>query len=278
MEEELDKASDMAGNLTDQGMDFIMTHGPRILLAIVVLIIGLIIIKRLTRVFRNVMGKRGMDASLIPFLTTMVDILLKAMLIISVASMLGIETTSFVAVLGAAGLAVGLALQGTLANFAGGVLILVFKPYRVGHLIDAQGHLGVVKEIQIFVTIMLTPENKTVIIPNGAISNGNITNYTIEGLIRVDMDFGISYDSDIKKSRDVLMKVMQGHEKVLKEPAPFVGVKSLGDSSVNLTVRPYTHPDHYWEVYFDVYEAGKLALDEAGITIPFPQVDVHLDK
>ncbi len=261
---------------SDKFVDFIFAYGPKFLGAVLVLIIGLVVIKKIGKMLKKVLHKNGMDDSLIPFLTSLLDIILKAMLVISIASMMGIETTSFVAILGAAGLAVGLALQGTLQNFAGGVLILIFKPYKVGHLIDAQGNLGTVKEIQIFVTILLTPENKTVIIPNGAISNGNITNYTMEGIIRVDMSFGISYDSNIKTAKEVLLKVMQNHPKVLQSPAPFVGVKALADSSVNLTARPYTEPPNYWEVYFDIMEAGKIALDEAKITIPFPQVDVHM--
>lgn len=222
------------------------------------------------------MSKKDTDPSLVSFLTSLVSIGLKALLLISVAEMVGIQTTSFIAILGAAGLAVGLALQGTLANFAGGVLILLFKPYKVGHLIEAQGHTGWVKEIQIFVSILTTPDNKTVIIPNGAISNGNITNYSTLGQIRVDLVMGISYESDIRKAKSILLDVMQKHPKVLKDPAPFVGVVELGDSSVNLAVRPHSTPEDYWTVYFDIYEEGKIALDESGITIPFPQVDVHM--
>ena len=276
MDEHVDKASDIFSTIKDTGYDVIVNHGPRVLLVVVLLFFGLWVIKRIESGVRKLMTKRNLDPSLIPFLGTMLDIVLKILLIVTLAGMLGFETTSFIAILGAAGLAVGLALQGTLANFAGGVLILVFKPFRVGDLIEAQGEKGNVKEIQIFVTIINTPENKTVIIPNGAISNGNITNYTVEGLIRVDMTFGISYDSDIKKAKEVLLDIMQKHPKTLKNPAPFVGVSALADSSVNLAVRPYTHPNDYWEVYFDVYEAGKVALDGAGVTIPFPQVDVHM--
>ena len=270
----IEKANEWA----EKSLALLIDYAPKVLAAVVVLLIGLWIIKRIEKGVSKLMRKRSFDESLIPFLVTLIDIILKAMLIISIAGMLGIKTTSFVAVLGAAGLAIGLALQGTLQNFAGGVLILIFKPYKVGDLIVAQGEKGTVKEIQIFVTILLTPENKTVIIPNGAISNGNITNYTKEGVIRVDMTFGISYDSNIKVAKDALFEVINNHPKTLKEPAPFVGVAELADSSVNLAVRPYTHPNDYWEVYFDCYEAGKLALDNAGITIPFPQVDVHMDK
>lgn len=263
-------------SLAQTGWEFFITYGPKVLGAILVLLIGLWLINRVVKVFQKVMRKRGLDESLIPFLSTLTDIGLKAMLIISAASMIGIETTSFIAVLGAAGLAVGLALQGTLQNFAGGVLILIFKPYKVGHLIEAQSHLGTVKEIQIFVTILLTPENKTIIIPNGAISNGSITNYTVEGVIRVDVTFNISYESNIKIAKDVLSDILANHPKVLQTPAPFVGVKSLGDNAIVLTARPYSHPSDYWDVYFDVIEAGKIALDNAGINIPFPQMDVYL--
>ena len=264
--------------IIDKAIDLLMTYGPKILLAIIVLIIGIWIINRFARVTRKLMTARNVNVSLIGFVSSLTSIGLKALLLVSVAGMIGIETTSFIAILGAAGLAIGLALQGTLGNFAGGVMVLIFKPYKVGDLIEAQGHLGVVKEIHIFVTILLSPQNKTIIIPNGAISNGDITNYTTEGNIRVDMTFGIAYEANIKDAKDVLMKVITKHPKVLKDPAPFVGVSELADSSVNLAVRPYAKPVDYWTVYFDVYESGKEALDKAGITIPFPQMDVHLDK
>ncbi len=265
-------------NVVDKAYELILTYGPKILLAIIVLFVGLWIINRFTRVMRKMMNTRNVNVSLIGFVASFSNIGLKALLLISVGGMIGIQTTSFIAILGAAGLAIGLALQGTLSNFAGGVMILIFKPYNVGDLIQAQGHLGVVKEIHIFVTILLSPEKKTIIIPNGAISNGDITNFTTEGEIRVDLTFGISYESNIKKAKEVLLKVMESHPKVLKEPAPFVGVSELADSSVNLAVRPHAKPEDYWTVYFDIYENGKIALDEAGITIPFPQMDVHLDK
>jgi len=190
--------------------------------------------------------------------------------------MVGIETTSFVAILGAAGLAVGLALQGTLSNFAGGILLLLFRPYKVGDLVETQGRLGEVREIQIFTTILATPDNKMAIIPNGPIMNGEIVNYTALGKIRVDLVMGISYGADIRKAKEVLLQVMNAHPKVLKDPAPFVGVSELGDSAVNLAVRPHADPADYWDVYFDIYEQGKIALDDHNIEIPFPQVDVHM--
>lgn len=262
----------------EMAYDLIIAHGMKVITAIIVLIIGLWIIKRFVKVMGRLMEKREVNVSLRGFLTSMMSILLKIMLVISIAGMVGIETTSFIAVLGAAGLAIGLALQGTLANFAGGVMILLFKPFKVGDIIESQGHKGAVKEIHIFVTKLLTGENKTVILPNAAVSNGDIVNYTTEGVIRVDMVFGISYESNIKDAKDVLLKIIENHPKVLKNPAPFVGVKELADSSVNLAVRPYSKPEDYWDVYFKVYEEGKIALDNAGITIPFPQVDVHMNK
>ena len=263
---------------TDQAIALVMNYAPQVLMAIVVLIIGLWIINRLVSVVSKMMKKRGMDESLQPFIKSLMGIGLKAMLLISVAGMVGIETTSFVAVIGAAGLAVGLALQGTLANFAGGVLILIFKPYKVGDLIEAQGHVGWVEEIQIFVTILKTPDTRTVIVPNGAMSNGDITNNSKLGKMRVNLVMGISYESSIKQAREVLLKVMNDHPKVMQDPAPSVGVLELGDSSVNLAVHPHCKAEDYWDVYFDVYENGKEALDAANITIPFPQLDVHMPK
>ena len=262
----------------DMGYGLIVTYGLKIVTAIIVLIIGLWIIKRVVKISDRLMEKREISVSLRGFLKALMSILLKVMLIISIAGMAGIQTTSFIAVLGAAGLAVGLALQGTLANFAGGVMILLFKPFKIGDIIETQGHKGSVKEIHIFVTVLLTGENKTIIIPNAAVSNGSIVNYTTEGVIRVDMNFGISYDSNIKDAKNVLMKVVNNHPKVLSEPAPFIGVSELGDSAVNLVVRPYSTPQDYWDVYFTIYEEGKIALDKAGIVIPFSQVDVHMQK
>jgi small conductance mechanosensitive channel len=265
-------------NYADRAIEFIGLHGPRVLGALIVLILGLWLISWITKVTKNGFRKGKVDETLIPFLGSLVNITLKALLLISVATMIGIATTSFIAVLGAAGLAIGLALQGTLGNFAGGVMILLFKPYKLGDLIEAQGYIGAVEEIHIFVTKIRSPQNELIIIPNGAISNGSIKNYTNTPARRVDCTIGISYDSDIKKAREVLMEVMQSNPKVLKDPEPIVMVSNLGDSSVDLAVRPHVLPEHYWDVYFHVYEEGKAALDKAGITIPFPQRDVHLIK
>lgn len=260
----------------DQLVGMLMAYGPKLIIALLVLFVGIRIINFLTKYVSKGMERSKMDVSLNSFLSSLLSWGLKILLTISVASMIGIETTSFVAIIGAAGLAVGLALQGTLSNFAGGVLILIFKPFKVGELIESQGVFGRVEEIQIFITKVVTPENKTVIIPNAKISGESLTNYSEKGEIRVDLTMGIAYDADLKKAKEVLMNVMLNNEKVLKTPAPLVAVSNLGDSSVDLAVRPWAKPDEYWDVYFEIYEEGKLALDAAEIVIPFPQRDVHL--
>ncbi|WP_421987317.1 mechanosensitive ion channel family protein [Roseivirga sp.] len=260
----------------DQAVELIMQRGPKILLAILVLIIGLRLIKFVVKLLNKTFEARNIDITLRPFISNLINWILKVLLIVTVADMIGIENTSFVAIIGAAGLAIGFALQGTLANFAGGVLILIFKPFKVGDLIEGQGHLGVVEEIEIFVTKILTPDNRLVIIPNGALSNGSLKNLTAKDSVRVDLTIGIAYDENIKEARKLLLDVMSKHEKVIQEPAPFVGVSELADSAINLAVRPWCNPADYWDVYFDILEGSKDALDGAGITIPFPQRDVHL--
>ena len=265
-------------NYSDKAVELLMTYTPKLVLAIITLIIGLWIIRTIVNVARKSLQVSKTDKTLVPFITSLVSWILKALLFISVASMVGIATTSFIAVLGAAGLAIGLALQGSLANFAGGVLILIFKPYAVGDLVEAQGHLGVVKEVQIFNTILLAPDNKRVIIPNGAMSNGSITNYSAEGQLRVDLVIGIAYKSDVAKAKSLLLGMMVENPKVLKEPAPVVAVSELADSSVNLVVRPWCDSSDYWNVYFDTTEKAKHVLEENGISIPFPQRDVHINN
>ena len=260
----------------DTAIELTVVYVPKLALALVVLVIGLWIIRGVTKVTVKSVEKTGMDRMLIPIIRGLVSWGLKALLLISAASMVGIATTSFIAVLGAAGLAIGLALQGSLANFAGGVLILRFKPYRVDDLIEAQGHLGVVKEVQIFNTILLSLDNKRIIIPNGVMSNGPVLNYSAEETRRVDLVIGISYESDIPKAKDVLMRIMKEEALVLSDPAPVVAVFELADSSVNLVVRPWCKTDAYWDVHFSIVEKAKVALEENGISIPFPQTDVHL--
>ncbi len=262
--------------LIEKYLPLITEYAVKIGTAILVLIVGLWIIKKIDKVIQKGFEKSKMEISLQKFLGSLLNWGLKIMLGVTVLGQLGIATTSFVAILGAAGLAVGLALQGSLANFAGGALIMIFKPFKVGDLVEAQGEFGEVKEIQIFVTKIVTPENKLVIIPNGPLSNGNIKNFTEEGMLRVDLTIGIAYDSDIKTAKSILEKTMLADPKVLKDPAPSVNVSNLGDSSIDLAVRPFATPENYWDVYFNTLEKCKEALDEANINIPFPQREVYV--
>ncbi len=264
----------------DKYLDILKTmlveYGPKVIGAVVVLFIGLRIIKALSKTTNKLMVSKNMDASLIPFLSGMINIILKALLLISVMSMIGIEMTSFVAILGAAGLAVGLALSGTLQNFAGGVMILSFKPFSVGDFIEAQGYMGVIKEIQIFNTIMTTPDNRRIIIPNGGLSTSSLINYSSEETRRVDFSFGIGYGDDLDKARTIILAEIAKFDQVLADPAPFVGVGELGDSSVNLNTRVWVKGADYWTVHFGLLENVKKAFDANNISIPFPQTDVHL--
>ena len=258
------------------GEALLLKHGPNVLSALLILIIGLFIVNMITKLAKKVMRKSSIDITLEKFLGNLLGWGLKILLIISVISKLGVETTSFAAILAAAGLAVGLALQGSLSNFAGGVLIMIFKPFKIGDLIEGQGEIGVVKEIEIFTTKLTGLSNKEIIIPNGSLSNGNIVNYTTEGTRRVDLVFGVSYDADIKQTKNVLMDVLTSHPKILKDPAPGVTVSELADSSVNFAVRPWCKTEHYWDVYFEVTENVKEALDKANIDIPYPhQVQIR---
>ncbi|MBR9918571.1 mechanosensitive ion channel [bacterium] len=269
--EKIDSAKEYVLNLA-------MEYGPRVVMAIITLIVGFWIIARFTRWVRRVMEKREIEVSLIPFLTSLISITLKVLLIISVASMVGIATTSFVAVLGAAGLAIGLALQGSLANFAGGVLILMFKPFKVGDAIETQGEIGAVDKITVLNTFISLPNGNNVILPNGMVANDKIKNFTMHPTRRVDLTVGIGYNEDIDKAKQVIMDALLTNEKVLKDPPPMIFVSELADSSVNLAVRPFAKTEDYWDVYFDTLERVKKALDKADIEIPFPQRDIHMKK
>jgi small conductance mechanosensitive channel len=260
----------------DSGVQLVMLYVPKLLLALLVLFIGLWITKLVVKGLDKALIKTQTEESLRKFLKSLVGVLLKALLFISVFSMVGVATTSFVAILGAAGLAVGLSLQGSLSNFAGGVLLLIFKPFKVGDVIDTQGYLGKVDSIQIFNTILKTPDNKTIIIPNGAVSNGSITNFSTESQRRVDMTFGIGYNDDIQIARTVLKKIVEEDTRILKDPEPMIVISELGDSSVNFAVRVWCNSSDYWNIYFDMHEKVKLTFDKEGISIPFPQRDVHL--
>lgn len=255
---------------TDKLWTMGIEYAPKIAGAILVFIIGLWVVNLITKLAAKGMEKRKFDASLQPFLVSLISVGLKVLLLVTVAGMLGIQTTSFVAVLGAAGLAVGLALQGSLANFAGGVLVLVFKPFKVGDLVESGGQFGEVKEIQIFNTVLLTPENKTVILPNGAVSNGTIVNFSRHGNLRVDLTVAVAPDNDINKVRQVIQNVFAADPKVLKDPAPSTNVLKMADGMITLAVRPYATPADYWDVYFGIQEKIKTAFEQNGITAPVP--------
>ncbi len=262
----------------DLATSFIMDYGPKVVGAILVWIFGGWIIKMMLRGFRHVLNKQNIDESLKPFLISIVGALLKVMLVLSVLGTLGIEMTSFIAILGAAGLAVGMALSGTLQNFAGGVIILIMKPFRVGHFIEAQGYLGTVSEIQIFTTMLKTPDNKTIILPNGPLSTSSLINYSAEELRRVDWSFGIAYGDSVPKAREVVKSLCDADNRILKDPELFIGVAELADSSVNFAVRAWVKGDDYWDVFFDMNEKVYEAFPKNDLNIPFPQMDVHLSK
>jgi len=264
--------------LVEQATELTLTYGPKLVAAIIVFIIGGWIIKAIVKGIDAAMKRSGTDDSLRPFLRDISGILLKVMLVISVLGMLGIEMTSFIAILGAAGLAVGMALSGTLQNFAGGVMILLFKPFKAGDVIEAQGYIGSVSEIQIFNTILKTPDNKTIIIPNGGLSTGSMTNYSTEEKRRVDWTVGVGYGDDLDHARSVIQKMCDADSRILKEPEVFIAVSELADSSVNFTVRAWVKSTDYWGVYFDMNESIYNTFNKEGLNIPYPQMDVHLHK
>lgn len=253
----------------------VIAYGSKLLLAFITLLIGWWLINRLTSRIGGLIAMRHSDKALQGFIENLANIVLKVLLVISVASMVGIETTSFIAAIGAAGLAIGLALQGSLANFAGGVLILLFRPFRIGDWIEAQGVSGTVDSIQIFHTVLRTGDNKTVIVPNGSLSNGTITNTSRQATRKVIFDVGVDYDADLQRAREVLLKLSED-SRVLREPAPEVVVAALGDSSITVSLRMWTSNADYWAVVFMLNENIRDQLREAGIDIPFPQRVVRM--
>jgi len=258
-------------------LSFLANYGPQFIAALLVLFIGLWLIGRVSQFTHRILIARLQDDTLANFLSSAADIALKAMLLISVASMVGIQTTSFIAIVGAAGLAIGMALQGSLGNLAGGVMLLIFRPIRVGDYIGAQGHEGTVKDIGIFVTRLETFDKRHIILPNGPLSNGDLVNYTSSDERAVEVNFGISYADDMKLARNALTELMNGDARVIKGHASnLVAVSELGDSSVNILFRAFVKTEDYWNYFFDIHENGKLALEGVGCSIPFPQRDVHL--
>ncbi|WP_341706608.1 mechanosensitive ion channel domain-containing protein [Halopseudomonas sp.] len=272
----MDEIMNKLQGLEEAMLPLLIEYGSKLALALLTLLIGWWLIGRMMKAMDALMNKRNVEATLHSFISSLISIALKVLLLISVAGMIGIETTSFIAMLGAAGLAVGLALQGSLANFAGGALILFLRPFRAGEYIEAQGVAGTVDSIQIFNTVLKTPDNKTVIIPNGSLSNGNIINYSRQATRRVDLNIGIDYSDDLKLAKEILMGLAKGDSRVLKDPEPVVWLVSLGDNSVNLSLRMWSKTEDYWGVFFELQEKAKLEFDAAGISIPFPQRTVHL--
>ncbi|PMY61186.1 MULTISPECIES: mechanosensitive ion channel family protein [Pseudomonas] len=248
----------------------IMEYGSRVLLAVITLAIGWWLINSLTQKVGKLLALRNADQALQGFISSLANVILKVLLVVSVASMIGVETTSFVAAIGAAGLAIGLALQGSLANFAGGVLILLFRPFRIGDMIEAQGISGTVDSIQIFHTVLRTGDNKTVIVPNGNLSNGIITNHNRQLTRKVIFDVGVNYEADLQKAREVLLDLAKD-ERVLADPEPVAVVSMLGDSAITLSLRVWVKTADYWDVMFRFNELSRDRLKEAGIDIPFPQ-------
>ena len=254
----------------------ILTYGLNILGAIVIFLVGRWLAKFVSRWVQKTLARAHTNKTLLRFLSNLAYYAILTFAAVAALERIGVQTASFIAVIGAAGLAIGLALEGALANFASGVIILLFKPFGVADLVEVGGLFGKVEDIQIFSTILVTPDNKTVIMPNGQITGGHIVNYTKRGSLRIDMTFGIGYSDDLLKANLLLEQIVTEDERVLTDPAPTVAVSELADSSVNFAVRPYVAVEHYWDAYFAIHENVKLRFDEAGISIPFPQQDVHL--
>lgn len=274
MEQQVIVVEDYLDKITDFGFEY----APKLIGGLIVLFVGLWITKLITKGVGKSLAKSSIDQSLVPFLKSLTNIILKALLIITVMGMIGIEMTSFVAIIGAAGLAVGLALSGTLQNFAGGVIILIIKPFKIGDFIEAQGFAGTVKEINIFSTLLNTPDQKLVIIPNGPLSTGALINYSAEPLRRVDWTFGIAYGDDVENFKKAINQFIAEDDRILKDPAGFIGLSELADSSVNFAVRVWVDSPDYWGVFFDMNEKVYTKFPDYDLNIPFPQMDVHVQS
>ena len=258
--------------------EYLVTYGLKVILAIALLIFGLVIIRKLVKTFTGLLKKRGVDETLLPTLGSVSKALLIMILIIAVIRLVGIDTTGLVAVLGAAGLAIGLALQGSLSNFAGGILILTFKPFKNGDVIRINGETGEVQAITIMTTILKTPDNKVIYMPNGAVAGATITNYSIEKTRRLDQVYGIGYSDDLLKAKSILKELIVDDERILDDPEPAILVSELADSAINITIRVWCKSEDYWNVHFEMIEKVKLTFDKQGINFPYPQMNVYLDK
>lgn len=263
-------------NIVEKIWELLTIYGLKLVAAIAVLIVGRWIAKGLTGFTEKMLNKRQVDPTIVSFVANLTYIALLVFVVLAALGQLGIQTTSFIAVIGAAGLAIGLALQGSLSNFAAGFLMIIFRPFKVGDFIEGAGVSGTVEKIQIFTTQLKTPDNKTIIIPNAKLSGDNIVNFSVKGTRRVDFVFGIGYDDDIDKARKIITDVIENDARVLKDPPPIIAVMELADSSVNFVVRPWVKVPDYWDLWFDVTETVKKRFDAEGISIPFPQRDVHV--
>ncbi|MBW1644764.1 MAG: mechanosensitive ion channel [Deltaproteobacteria bacterium] len=263
-------------NIMPRLQELLTVYGLNLIAALAIFIIGRWAAKAVRHLTEKIMTKKKVEPTIVSFTCNLVYAAIVVFVIIAAISKLGVQTTSFVAVLGAAGLAIGLALQGSLSNFAAGFLLIIFRPFKAGDFVEAGGVTGAVEEISIFTTILKTPDNKVIIIPNSAIMGGTITNYSAMPQRRVDISVGVSYEDDLKKVRQVLTDLISADSRILQDPAPTIAVAELGDSSVNYTVRVWARSEDYWDVFFDTTEAIKLRFDQEGISIPYPQQDVHL--
>jgi len=265
-------------NVQEMADVYVIPWAINITMALIIFVVGKFAISMISSLIRKLMSKAGLDNILVDFVSSIIKTILLLFVVIASLNQLGVDTTSLIALVGAAGLAIGLSLQGTLQNLAAGVMLIIFRPFKDSDLIEAAGVLGVVEKISIFSTVMRTGDNREIIVPNGSIYGGTITNYSARETRRVDMVFGIGYNDDIRKAKDIIKGILDADERVLTDPEPLVAVGELADSSVNFNVRPWCKSGDYWGVYFDAHENIKLAFDEAGISIPYPQMDVHMDK
>jgi small conductance mechanosensitive channel len=260
----------------DRGRELLVTYGPGMLAGLLILLVGYLLARQIAKLTTRVLRRVGIDEILVPFLSRLTFLLIMALVLLAGLDKLGIDTTSFAAALAAAGLAIGLALQGSLGNVAAGVLLIVFRPFRVGDYVETAGVGGTVDKVSVFATELITPDHRKIIVPNSSITGGNIVNYTALDRRRIDLVIGIGYGDDLAAAKELLRELLTGHPKVLAEPAPQIAVSELGESSVNFAVRPWVRTTDYWDVRFELTEQIKQAFDARGISIPFPQRDVHL--
>ena len=278
IEQSVQTTNNTMSKYSELAITYTSEYGLKIIAALLIFIIGKWFVKKVTKMTKNLMNKAKVDTTLVEFTESVIYFALLLMVVLASLNTLGVNTTSFVAVFGAASLAIGLALQGSLANVGAAVLIIVFRPFKVGDFVDAGGATGKVEDINLFSTIIAPVDNRTIIVPNSAIVSKNITNYSMKENRRVDHTFGIGYDDDLKLAKNTLLEIINADERILQEPEPFVAVSELGDSSVNFVVRAWVKSDDYWDVHFDMLERVKLTFDEKGISIPYPQMDVHMQK